>query len=200
MWSINLQPLGPAVPARGWPVGRWFGRQVLRLLRWSFEGGIPNVKKAVVIVAPHTSNWDFVVGAAAMFALDLEASFLGKHTLFKGPVGAFMRWLGGVPVDRTAGGTGVVDDMVGRFDSAEALILALAPEGTRSAVDRWKTGFHTIALRAGVPVVAVTLDYGRRQIRIAEPFEVSDDVAGDIAELQLFFADSSGRRLNNLSA
>jgi 1-acyl-sn-glycerol-3-phosphate acyltransferase len=193
MWSINLQPLGPAVPARGWPVGRWFGRQVLRLLRWSFDGGIPNVSKAVVIVAPHTSNWDFIVGAAAMFALDLEANFLGKHTLFKGPLGAIMRWLGGIPVDRTTGGTGLVDDMVRCFDSAEALILAVAPEGTRSTVDHWKTGFHSIARRAGVPVVAVTLDYGRRQIRIAEPFEVSDDATRDIAELQSFFSDSSGR-------
>jgi 1-acyl-sn-glycerol-3-phosphate acyltransferase len=194
MWSINLQPLGPAVPARGWPVGRWFGRQVLRLLRWSFEGGIPNVSKAVVIVAPHTSNCDFIVGAAAMFALDLEASFLGKHTLFKGLLGAFMRWLGGIPVDRTGGGTGVVDDMVQRFDRADALILALAPEGTRSAVDRWKTGFHAIALRAAVPVVPVTLDYGRRQIRIAEPFKVTEDIAADTEKLQRFFSDSSGRR------
>jgi 1-acyl-sn-glycerol-3-phosphate acyltransferase len=73
------------------------------------------------------------------------------------------------------------------------LILAVAPEGTRSTVDHWKTGFHSIARRAGVPVVAVTLDYGRRQIRIAEPFEVSDDATRDIAELQSFFSDSSGR-------
>ena len=197
MWSINLQPLGPAVPARGWLVGRWFGRQVLRFLGWSFEGGIPNVPKAVVIVAPHTSNWDFIVGAAAMFALDLKASFLGKHTLFNGILGVFMRWLGGIPVDRTGGGTGVVDDMVERFGRADALILALAPEGTRSAVDRWKTGFHAIALRAGVPVVPVTLDYGRRQVRIAESFDVSDDTAGDIEKLQRFFSDSSGRRPDN---
>jgi 1-acyl-sn-glycerol-3-phosphate acyltransferase len=181
-------------------VGRWFGRQVLRLLGWSFKGTIPNVPKAVIIVAPHTSNWDFIVGAAAMFALDLEASFLGKHTLFSGLLGAFMRWLGGIPVDRTGGGTGVVDEMVQLFEQADSLILALAPEGTRSAVDRWKTGFHAIALRAGVPVVPATLDYGRRQIKIADPFEVTDDAAGDIAQLKDVFVDSSGRRTDTQNA
>jgi 1-acyl-sn-glycerol-3-phosphate acyltransferase len=186
--------MGPAVPRRGWRLGRWIGRAVFRAAGWSFPGSIPDIPKAVVIVAPHTSNWDFVIGAAAMLAMDLDARFLGKHTLFKGPLGSLMRALGGIPVDRGVGGSGVVDDMVARFEAADRLILALAPEGTRKAVDHWKTGFHRIALAAGVPIVATALDWGRRQIRFGEPFMATQDAAADVAELQLFFADVSGRR------
>jgi 1-acyl-sn-glycerol-3-phosphate acyltransferase len=188
--------MGPAVPRRNWRIGRWIGRTVFKAAGWSFPGSIPDIPKAVIIVAPHTSNWDFVIGAAAMLAMDLDARFFGKHTLFKGPLGVFMRFLGGVPVDRGASGSGVVEDMVARFEAADRLILALAPEGTRKAVDHWKTGFHRIALAAGVPIVPTSLDWGRRQIRFGEPFMATDDAASDVAELLLFFADSRGRRQN----
>jgi len=186
--------MGPAVPRRGWRIGRWIGRAVFKAAGWSFPGSIPDVSKAVIIVAPHTSNWDFVIGAAAMVAMDLDACFFGKHTLFKGPLGVLMRFLGGIPVDRGASGTRVVEDMVARFDAADRLILALAPEGTRKAVDHWKTGFHRIALAAGVPIVATALDWGRHEIRFREPFQATVDVEADVAELQLYFADSRGRR------
>ncbi len=193
---VKLPEMGPEVPKRGWRIGRWIGRTVLKAAGWSFPGSIPDIPKAVIIVAPHTSNWDFVIGAAAMLAMDLDARFFGKHTLFKGPLGVLMRYLGGIPVDRGTSGTGVVKDMVARFEAADQLILALAPEGTRKAVDQWKTGFHRIALAAGVPIVATALDWGRRQIRFREPFKPTDDAAADVAELQLFFADSRGRRHN----
>jgi len=160
---------------------------------WSFAGSIPDLSKAVIIVAPHTSNWDFVIGAAGMLALDLDLRFLGKHTLFSGPLGVPMRFLGGIPVDREHS-SGVVEEMAAQMRLAEHLLLAIAPEGTRGEVARWKTGFHQIARAAGVPIVAATLDYGRRQIRFREPFEPSQDVEADVEELQEFFADSHGRR------
>ncbi len=189
----SLPEIGPAVPTRGWPIGRALGRAVMGSARWSFEGVVPDIAKAVLIVAPHTSNWDFVIGAAGMLALDLDLRFLGKHTLFKGPMGVLMRGLGGIPLDREHS-SGVVDEMAARIRSSDHLLLAIAPEGTRGGVERWKTGFHAIARGAEVPILAVTLDYGRRQIRFREPFTPSEDLEADIGELQEFFADSHGRR------
>jgi len=189
----SLPEMGPSVPRRGWPIGRALGRSVMWAAGWSFEGVAPDVSKAVLIVAPHTSNWDFVIGAAGMLALDLDLRFLGKHTLFKGPMGVLMRGLGGIPLDR-AHSSGVVDEMAARIKCSDHLLLALAPEGTRGDVERWKTGFHGIARGADVPILAVTLDYGRRQIRFREPFTPSQDVEADVLELQGFFGDSSGKR------
>lgn len=194
MGGNRFPVLGPLVPQRDWGIGRWIGRAVYSAAGWSFGGDIPNISKAVIIVAPHTSNWDFVIGAAAMLAINLRARFIGKHTLFKGPLGVFMRWLGGIPIDRSQPGAGVIEEMASQFEGAEKLMLALAPEGTRSAVDRWKTGFHRIALAAGVPVVAVTLDWGRREIRFREPFQLTDDAAADIEVFQQWFSESRGRR------
>jgi 1-acyl-sn-glycerol-3-phosphate acyltransferase len=186
--------MGPSVPRRGWPLGRIIGRAVYKAFGWSFPGSIPDVSKAVVIVAPHTSNWDFVIGAAAMLAMDLDARFLGKHTLFKGPLGVLMRRLGGIPVDRGNGGRGVVEDMVAQFNRSEHLILALAPEGTRKTVAQWKTGFHRIALAAGVPIVATALDWGRHEIRFREPLQPTEDAAADIDTLRRYFTEARGRR------
>lgn len=197
MAPMERKPLpekGPSIPRRGWWLGRAIGRAVMWVAGWSFEGSIPDLSKAVIIVAPHTSNWDFVIGAAGMLALDLDLRFLGKHTLFRGPMGAIMRLLGGIPVDRAQPGAGVVAEMGERFKHSDHLLLALAPEGTRGEVTRWKTGFHQIARAAGVPIVAATLDYGRRQIRFRELFTPSPDVEADVEELQEFFADSLGRR------
>ena len=191
---VRLPEMGPAVPHRGWRVGRAIGQTVFKAAGWSFPGSIPDIPKAVLIVAPHTSNWDFVIGAAAMLAIDLDARFFGKHTLFKGPLGVFMRFLGGIPVDRTRGGKGVVEQVVARFAAADQLILALAPEGTRKTVEHWKTGFHRIALAANVPIVATALDWGRHEIRFREPFQPTEDVKADIQQLLPFFADSRGRR------
>jgi 1-acyl-sn-glycerol-3-phosphate acyltransferase len=188
-----LPEMGPSVPRRGWWFGRAIGRAVMWAGGWSFAGTVPDLPKVVLIVAPHTSNWDFVIGAAGMLALDLDLRFLGKHTLFKGPMGVLMRGLGGIPLDR-AHSSGVVDEMAARIKKADHLLLAIAPEGTRGKVERWKTGFHGIARGAEVPILAATLDYGRRQIRFRDPFEPSQDVEADVEKLKEFFADSLGRR------
>ena len=164
--------------------------------RWRVVGEIPNLSKAVIIVAPHTSNWDFPVGVAAMLALDLELRFLGKHTLFDGPLGPLMRGLGGVPVDRGQPGSGVVEEMVARFGASERLLLALAPEGTRSSVGRWKSGFYRIAVAAEVPIAAVALDWGRREVRFGPVVAPSGDLEGDLAVFQLFFAGARGKKQN----
>lgn len=160
---------------------------------WRIDGAIPNTPKLVLIVAPHTSNWDFVVGVAAKFALGLRVLFLGKDTLFRFPLGALMRRLGGVPVDRSAPHD-VVSEIVERFARRERLIVALTPEGTRKRVERWRTGFYHIAHGARVPIVPVALDWGSRTVRIGAPFLTTGDVDGDVRELQRVFARVSGRR------
>ena len=177
-------------------MGRALGRLVLAIARWGFEGEVPNLSKGVIIVAPHTSNWDFVIGVAAMLALDLELRFLGKHTLFDGPLAPIMRGLGGIPVDRAHPGRGIVEGLAARFQTEEKLLLALSPEGTRSSVDRWKSGFHRIARAAGVPIMAIALDYGPRRVRFGPVVTPTDDFDRDVANFLEFFASARGRRGN----
>ena len=172
---------------------RALGRLVLDAMRWNIEGNIPNVPKLVVIAAPHTSNWDFIVGVAAKLALGLDAMWLGKDTLFSGPLGLVMRRLGGRPVDRSASHD-VVKDVVEEFTRRERLVLAIAPEGTRKRVERWRTGFYHIAHAARVPIVPVGLNFGAREIQIGAPFTTTGDVDADIRALQQRFAGVRGRR------
>jgi 1-acyl-sn-glycerol-3-phosphate acyltransferase len=159
---------------------------------WNVEGEIPNIPKLVIIAAPHTSNWDFVVGVAAKLALGLDVMWLGKDTLFRGPLGAMMRRLGGRPVDRDASHD-VVSDMVGEFARRERLILALAPEGTRKRVERWRTGFYHIAHAARVPIVPVALNFGARAIQIGAPYTTTGNADADIAALRQRYAGVRGR-------
>jgi 1-acyl-sn-glycerol-3-phosphate acyltransferase len=191
MALVKVPSLGDSTPCRGNSLTAAAGRIFLHMSGWRFEGAIPDVAKAVLIVAPHTSNIDFFVGVAAMFALGLRVVFLGKHTLFVWPLGPIMRWLGGVPVDRRAT-SGVVEETVALFDSTDRMILVLSPEGTRRAVDKWKTGFYYVALEAGVPVVPVALDYGRRTLWIGDLFEPTGDLAADLEVLEEFFIGAEG--------
>lgn len=172
---------------------RAMGSGVLRALGWHIEGAIPDVPRFVVIVAPHTSNWDFVVGAAAMFALDLDLSFLGKHTLFRGPLGVAMRAMGGIPVDR-ASAHGVVAAAVAAFRSRERLVLAIAPEGTRKPVERLKSGFLHIARGAGVPILLVAIDGKSRCIRLGPLVEPASDIEAELARIERHYRDVRGWR------
>ncbi len=138
--------------------------------------------KFVLIVAPHTSNWDFFVGVMAMFAAGFRVTFLGKHTLFRWPIGIVMRWLGGVPVNRS-NASNVVEQVVDYFRARPAMVLALSPEGTRKKLPAWRTGFYNIAKGAGVPIMPVALDYPRRRIVLLPPMYPTDDRPADFARL-----------------
>jgi 1-acyl-sn-glycerol-3-phosphate acyltransferase len=168
----------------------------MSLSGWSFEGTIPNEPKFVIIVAPHTSNWDFIVGVLALFSLGFRVSFLGKHTLFKWPLGWFMRWLGGVPVERSVSKDRVADT-IAAFDSSRQLILAVAPEGTRKPVKNWKTGFYHVAHGAHVPIVPVAFDYGRKVVRLFPPFWATGDVDGDIQRIRSGYVGVVARNPDN---
>ena len=189
----DLPVLGAQVPRRDSPMVRALGRAMLKLLGWRVEGEFPNLPKFVVAVAPHTSNWDFVVGASAMFALDLRLAFIGKHTIFRGPFAPVLRWMGGIPVDRSSP-HGVVGESVAAFAATERRILAIAPEGTRSRVRQFKSGFLHIARGAGVPVTLAALDYEARCVRIGPTFEVGADIEAERAKTEAFFAPVRGKR------
>lgn len=164
----------------------------MRVTGWGFEGNFPDLPRLVIAVAPHTSNWDFVHGAAAMFALDLKVAFIGKHTLFVWPFSLFFRWMGGIPVDRSAA-HGVVGEAIEGFRQSPARVLAIAPEGTRRKVERFKTGFLHIARGAGVPVLLVGLDYATRTVHIGPLFEVGEDIEAERVKVEAHFAKVPGR-------
>ncbi|MDE3127508.1 MAG: lysophospholipid acyltransferase family protein [Gemmatimonadota bacterium] len=166
---------------------------MLALLGWRVEGNLPAVHRAVIIVAPHTSNWDFVIGIAAKLGMGLHASWLGKHTLFRGPFGWFMRRLGGIPVDRSRPQDAVAQ-AVARFAASERMVLGLAPEGTRRAVPRWRSGYYHIAHGAGVPIVPVALDWPTRTLVVGPSVQPSDDMPADLAALGAFYQPWRGRR------
>lgn len=185
--------LGPAVPRRGSAPLRWLGRSLLALLGWRIEGEIPDLPKFVIAVAPHTSSWDFVIGASAMFALDLRLAFLGKHTLFRGPLGPLLRGMGGIPVDRSAP-HGVVEQAVASFGGVEQRVLAIAPEGTRRRGAPLRSGFLHIARGAGVPVLLAALDYEARLIRVGPAFTPAQDVEAERRRLEAYFRGVPGKR------
>jgi 1-acyl-sn-glycerol-3-phosphate acyltransferase len=147
---------------------------------------VPDEPKIVLIVAPHTSNWDFLTGLWAKFALRLKARFLGKHTLFWWPLGAFLRWLGGIPIDRSKP-TGITEDSARAFRENDRLMLVIAPEGTRRRSQRWKSGFYRIAVAADVPILLVAFDYSRKVIRLGPLFRPTGDYEKDLPKIQSHF-------------
>ena len=193
---MHVPPVGPAVPRRGNALSRALGRNAMSLTGWKIEGALPDEPKFVIIVAPHTSNWDFPVGLAALFAIGFRISFLGKHTIFKWPFGIFMRWLGGIPVERSVSRDRVAES-VAAFNAADKLILVIAPEGTRKLVPRWKTGFYHVAHGAHVPIVPIAFDFGGKTIAIKQPFRTSGDVEADLPKIKEFFSGAVARHPEN---
>jgi 1-acyl-sn-glycerol-3-phosphate acyltransferase len=188
-----LYCLPPAIPRTRGKLHAAFGAFAYRRLGWRFEGAVPDVPKLVAIVAPHTSNLDFFIGLFAKWALRLEVKFLGKHTLFKPPLGWFMRAIGGIAIRRDASHN-VVDQMIDEFAARDKLVLVIAPEGTRKKVTQWKSGFYHIARGARVPILCIAFDWGRKVIRFGPTIEPSGDVEAELPVIRGYFADVKGRR------
>lgn len=159
---------------------------------WRVEGNIPDEARIVIIVAPHTSNWDFIVGFLAYLALQLDTTWFGKHSLFWWPAGSLFRYFGGIPIERSRSAN-VVDEYVAEFAKRDRMVLALAPEGTRSRVSGWKTGFYHIAMGARATIVPVALDYPARRVRIMTPLTPTGDIDGDVAVLRSRFTSAMAR-------
>ena len=169
---------------------------LLKLMGWKTDpvGSFPlSSKKYVMIVAPHTSSWDFIIGVLYRSALRLEkARYLGKKELFKPPFGFLFRWLGGTPVDR---GTkhNLVEAVVQMFSDCDEFGIALSPEGTRKRVDQLKTGFYHIAKQASVPIIMVGFDYKNKQVIFCEPFYPTDNQQKDFDYIIQFFGPIQGK-------
>ncbi|CBL45689.1 acyltransferase family protein [gamma proteobacterium HdN1] len=167
----------------------WVG---LKLAGWKLEGQPPVEKKYVLIAVPHTSNWDFPITLAMAFLFKFDIFWMGKDSLFKGAAGPIMRWLGGISVDRSSSNN-LVQQTIDAFDQQQELVITIPPEGTRSRVEKWKTGFYYIALGAKVPIALGFLDYKRKVGGFGPTFYPTGNVEADIAEIRKFYKGISGR-------
>jgi 1-acyl-sn-glycerol-3-phosphate acyltransferase len=169
-----------------------FWKLIMKLIGWKTEGGLPeNEKKFVIIVVPHTSNWDFLLGVVIRGAMGFKANFLGKDSLFRGPFGFFFRGLGGIPVDRNSS-QNMVEQVVEEAKKRKSFILAIAPEGTRGKVKKWRTGFYFIALNAGIPIVMCQLDFEYKTARFLEPFKPTGRLEEDLDYIKGQFENIKG--------
>ena len=171
---------------------------ILNSLGWTIQADLPDIKKYIVIAAPHTSNWDFPLGIMAAKAIHLKSHWMGKHTLFRWPYGWYFRAIGGTPVHREQG-KNYIGQMADLFARSDKLILALAPEGTRSKKDHWKTGFHYIARAANIPVLMAYLDYENKRVGTGGLFYPGDDIEADFNHIRQFYKDKRGKNPENAS-
>lgn len=180
------------LPRRGNALTSALGHGLLRLLGWRIEGAFPDLPKFLIIVAPHSSNWDWVIGMSAVLALKVDAHWVAKHSLFWGPIGPLMRWLGGIPVDRRAS-HGFVEATAQAYRQRQQLLIGVTPEGTRKQVAQWKTGFYHIARAAEVPVVPAYFDYPSRVVGIGPAMELGPDLEAELARCRQFYQPFTGR-------
>ncbi|MBS1145298.1 MAG: glycerol acyltransferase [Proteobacteria bacterium] len=168
-------------------------RGLLKLFGWKLIEPDAFPARAVLVGYPHTSNWDGVIALLVKWALGLDARWVGKDTLFRGPLNGIMRRLGGIPIDRSAR-HGFVAQMTAEFASRQGFLLVMAPEGTRSLTPGWKSGFYRIALAANVPVALAFVDYPRREAGILTYLTMTGDPATDIAAIATHYEGRQGKR------
>ncbi len=164
-----------------------------RLMGWRITGTMdPKIRKSVLMVVPHTSWMDFFIGLFARGIIGMEMHWVGKKELFRFPLKSYFRWMGGAPLDRS-GGRNTVDAIVRLFEQRNTFRMAIAPEGTRKAVKELKTGFYYIALKAGVPIIPIAFDYGKKEVNFGNPFYPTGNEAADIAILLAHFKGVVGK-------
>ncbi|MCK0152710.1 1-acyl-sn-glycerol-3-phosphate acyltransferase [Alcanivorax sp. S6407] len=185
--AITPSTPGPLVPRRGHWLLAALGRLILKLMGWRIVGELPDVPRAVLAVAPHTSNLDGLVGVSAIQALRVNVRFMAKHTLFEGRMGKLMYWLGGIPVNRDDA-SDLVEQTAHAMQKAPCW-LGIAPEGTRKAAQRWKTGFYRIAEAQSIPIVVLGFCYQRRQVRVVGSLIPTGDMEADLNRMVVMLAD-----------
>lgn len=176
---------------------RWLAKLIyFKLMGWKIVGNTTmskdTIKKAVIIAVPHTSWHDFYIGVLLRKIVNIKTNFIGKQELFVGPIGWYLKAIGGAPINRSSK-ENKVDAIAKLFDNHEEFRMTLAPEGTRKKVEEWKTGFYYIAKKANVPIIMFTLDFGNKQNKISEPFYPTDDMDKDFKFMQAFFKDVKGK-------
>jgi 1-acyl-sn-glycerol-3-phosphate acyltransferase len=182
----------------GSEITRGICARFLALSGWKVRGDWPALDKAVLVAAPHTSNWDGVnmLATAGFYRVNLK--WMGKKSLTTGPFGWLIKWLGCVPIDRSAAND-VVRAMADVFAAERRMVLAIPPEGTRSAAREWKSGFYHIARAAGVPLVLSVLDYGTKTVSLAAVVHPSGDYETDLAIIQSYYAKAIGKHADKFA-
>jgi 1-acyl-sn-glycerol-3-phosphate acyltransferase len=171
----------------------WLARAILALFGWRLAGTPPDVPKYVVVIAPHTSSWDFPVGILIAAGFGLKLNFMMKDGMFHPLWGWFFRALGGIPINRRSHNN-MVDQMVARFRERERLVLVIPPEGTRSRAKAWKTGFYYIALGAGVPVALAFMDWKRKAGGFGPLLSLTGDIEADMEPIRRFYSGITAKR------
>lgn len=169
-----------------------FARGVLALCGWKVKGSCPKEEKCILIGAPHTSNWDFVLALMTFAALSIRCSWVAKHTLFHWPFGVLFRSIGGIPVDRGSGAA-FFRRVLELFRERDNLVLVMSPEGTRRKTAYWKSGFYLLAVKAEVPIVLGYVDYASKTIGVAESFIPTGDADRDMSYIRNFYRGKQGR-------
>ncbi len=176
------------------PFFYWLATFFLFILRWKTKGKMPDIKKFVMIAAPHSSNWDFIFFLLIIFKFKISVHWMGKNTMFIWPFRWLLKRLGGIPIDRGSK-SNVVQSMANAFKTSEQLIITIAPSGTREKVMTWKTGFYHIAQQANVPIVCGFIDYRKKMIGVGPVFQTSSDIDADMKEIKEFYLQFSGKYL-----
>ena len=173
------------------PILRLISNSLMRLSGWRVEGKLPNLPKYLIIGAPHTSNWDFLLFLGVIFRLKADVRYMGKAELFRSPFGWFFYWCGGIPIDRSKS-SGLVEQMVDASKRSDKFILTIAPEGTRHGVKEWKRGFYHIAKGAELPIVTAKVDGKNKAMRVGDIFHLTEDMEADMKSIQEMFKGMVG--------
>ncbi len=166
---------------------------ILKIIGWRVVGSLPNERKYILIGAPHTSNWDFPLMLLAVLKVGMDVHWLGKNTLFPPVLGSVMRWLGGIAVDRSKSNN-LVAQLVDLYRERDELVVVIPPEGTRSKVERWKSGFYHVAAGANVPILLGFIDASRKELGFGPLFFPAQDYESDLPKIQEFYRNKLGIR------
>lgn len=165
---------------------------ILRWWGWTVSVSVPDYPKSLICVAPHTSNWDFILGKLAYASIGRKAGFLMKKWWFFWPLGPIFRRMGGIPVGKTPG-VSLTALLIERFNESETLNLAITPEGTRSRTSRWHTGFLHVAYGAGIPLILASIDFSTKRIELNHTFTPTGDVKADMKAIKEFYRPFKGK-------
>ena len=180
---------------------QWLARGLLRAFRWKVEGLIPPVQGSenlIVIAGPHTSNWDGVFAFAAIIGMDAKISFFGKYTLFTTPIlGRFLKYMGGIPVDRSKPGLGLTEIAIKNMSKLNGSLIAMSPEGTRAKTEKFKTGFLRIAEAVEGRIFLASFDFGNKRILLDQFFNPSGDNDHDLAFTKEYFTQFQAKHPEN---
>ena len=190
---MTTTPDQPPLPTS---LGARLARWALGIAGWRLEGRAPAFPHCIIIGAPHTTNWDLAIALLTGAGLGFRLRWLGKSTIFWQPLGALLRFIGGIPVDRS-NRTGLVQALVERMKSEKEFMLCIAPEGTRKQTEYWKSGFYRIALAANIPVILGYDDYAKKIVGLGPAVHLTGDVDADMATIAAFYADKRGRHPHN---